>query len=363
MKKILIISLCAVLALAFTFVACSKDNSASDANASTDSNGNSATAETSADGLNSADNEYGFEEEDVTDKDGKKVTDKNGKTVTTEVAVAYHTDAKGNTYAQRIDDNGNEVTKKNGKPVTVKTQTTTKASKSDNKSTGKADSSSASSDTTKANSPSATRATTTTEATTTAKPTATTKKDAEPTKTSDTTKFDGTEKVPKTSATGKEVNFSTSDMETVASMLEVPYLYLQSYENSDGVPIEIAAYTAVWMAQHDGGTGETYPSSPVVLNLFKYYGQTVVNFKTKVNDVKDSPIKYNSKNDTFTVSKYPDKKQDIKITKIEDLGDNNFYKVTADVTGAGKIKTVQAIIQKNKLDSTLDFSIKALNWK
>ena len=170
------------------------------------------------------------------------------------------------------------------------------------------------------------------------------------------------ETVPKTSATGKEVNFSKEDQQIIANMLEVPYLYLESYENSNGVPINIAAYTAVWMAQHDGGTASTYPSSPVVLNLFKFYGQTVVNFKTQVNKVNSTPIKYNSKNDTFSVSKYPKKKQTVKITKIEDLGDNNFYKVTGKVSKADGVKEVQAVVQKNKLDSTLGFSIKALKW-
>lgn len=407
MKKILIISLCAVLVLAFTFVACSKNSDQTNGTTTTANSGetvneNGETTQTTADGLDAADNEYGFETEVVTDKNGKEVTNKSGEKVTTDVAVAYHTDAKGNTYAQKIDDDGNEVTDKKGNPVTLKETTTakntnTKAAKT-SKTSGKADSSisksnsttakgettkltaestkSSGNETTKTGSTATTKknsaVTTTkkneknTEATTestTEKVTATTNKNAEVTKTSDTTKFEGNESVPKTSATGKEVSFSTGDMETIADMLEVPYLYLTSYENSEGVPINIAAYTAVWMAQHDGGTGETYPSSPVVLNLFKFYGQTVVNFKTKVNDVKDTPIKYNTKNDTFTVSTYPEKKQTVKITKIEDLGDNNFYKVTADVSGAGKIKKVYAIIQKNKLDSTLGFSVKALNWK
>lgn len=404
MKKILIISFCAVLVLAFTFVACSKNSDQTNGTTTTANSGetvneNGETTQTTANGLDAADNEYGFETEVVTDKNGKEVTDKSGEKVTTDVAVAYHTDAKGNTYAQKIDDDGNEVTDKKGNPVTLKETTTakntkTKAAKKSNKagsSTSKSNNMTAkdkttklTAESTKSSSNEATKngsnattkknsaVTTTkkdeknTEATTestTEKVTATTNKNAEVTKTSDTTKFEGNESVPKTSATGKEVSFSTGDMETIADMLEVPYLYLTNYENSDGVPINIAAYTAVWMAQHDGGTGETYPSSPVVLNLFKFYGQTVVNFKTKVNDVKDTPIKYNTKNDTFTVSTYPKKKQTVKITKIEDLGDNNFYKVTADVSGAGKIKKVNAIIQKNKLDSTLGFSVKALNWK
>ena len=90
--------------------------------------------------------------------------------------------------------------------------------------------------------------------------------------------------------------------------------------------------------------------------------KTVVNFKTQVNKVNSTPIKYNSKNDTFSVSKYPKKKQTVKITKIEDLGDNNFYKVTGKVSKADGVKKVQAVVQKNKLDSTLGFSIKALKW-
>lgn len=253
--------------------------------------------------LENNNNEYGLETEDVTDKDGKTVTDAKGKAVTTK---------KKKTSRVNADTTGSaKTTAKETKPVKV---------------------------------------------------TGTTKKNVPATKSDDTTAFDGMETVPKTSATGKEVNFSKEDQQIIANMLEVPYLYLASYENSKGVPINIAAYTAVWMAQHDGGTASTYPSSPVVLNLFKFYGQTVVNFKTQVNKVDSTPIKYNSKNDTFSVSKYPKKKQTVKITKIEDLGDNNFYKVTGKVSKADGVKKVQAVVQKNKLDSTLGFSIKALNW-
>lgn len=253
--------------------------------------------------LENNDNEYGLETEDVTDKDGKTVTDAKGKAETTK---------KKKTSRVNADTTGSaKTTAKETKPVKV---------------------------------------------------TGTTKKNVPATKSDDTTAFDGMETVPKTSATGKEVNFSKEDQQIIANMLEVPYLYLASYENSNGVPINIAAYTAVWMAQHDGGTASTYPSSPVVLNLFKFYGQTVVNFKTQVNKVDSTPIKYNSKNDTFSVSKYPKKKQTVKITKIEDLGDNNFYKVTGKVSKADGVKKVQTVVQKNKLDSTLGFSIKALKW-
>lgn len=305
LKKILVLSLCVILIAAFTFAACSKK---SDDKTTT----NSKDTTVQASDLENNDNEYGLETEDVTDKDGKTVTDAKGKAVTTDVAVVYKKDKKGNTYAQKLDKDGKAVTNKKGKPVTVKAETTKK------KKTSRVN--------------------------------------------ADTTAFDGMETVPKTSATGKEVNFSKEDQQIIANMLEVPYLYLASYENSKGVPINIAAYTAVWMAQHDGGTASTYPSSPVVLNLFKFYGQTVVNFKTQVNKVDSTPIKYNSKNDTFSVSKYPKKKQTVKITKIEDLGDNNFYKVTGKVSKADGVKKVQAVVQKNKLDSTLGFSIKALKW-
>lgn len=305
LKKILVLSLCVILIAAFTFAACSKK---SDDKTTT----NSKDTTVQASDLENNNNEYGLETEDVTDKDGKTVTDAKGKAVTTDVAVVYKKDKKGNTYVQKLDKDGKAVTNKKGKPVTVKAETTKK------KKTSRVN--------------------------------------------ADTTAFDGMETVPKTSATGKEVNFSKEDQQIIANMLEVPYLYLASYENSNGVPINIAAYTAVWMAQHDGGTASTYPSSPVVLNLFKFYGQTVVNFKTQVNKVDSTPIKYNSKNDTFSVSKYPKKKQTVKITKIEDLGDNNFYKVTGKVSKADGVKKVQAVVQKNKLDSTLGFSIKALKW-
>lgn len=337
LKKILVLSLCVILIAAFTFAACSKNSDDKTTTAK-----ESTTAATSD--LDSSDNEFGLEEETVTNKDGKAVTDSKGKAVTTDVAVVYKKDKKGNTYAQKLDNSGKEVTDKKGNPVTVKTETTKKSGK-----------------TTRANADTTGSAKTTAKETSSPKPTGTTKKGAGTTKSSDTTAFEGMEKVPKTSATGKEVNFSKEDQQIIANMLEVPYLYLESYENSSGVPIKIAAYTAIWMAQHDGGTASTYPSSPVVLNLFKFYGQTVVNFKTQVNK-QGAPIKYNSKNDTFSVSKYPEKKQTVKITKIEDLGDNNFYKVTGKVSHADGIKEVQAVVQKNKLDSTLGFSIKALKW-
>lgn len=194
--------------------------------------------------------------------------------------------------------------------------------------------------------------------------TVTTKKNVPMTSSKEPVESNGESGVPPLTESGDEVNFSEKDQLIIKSMLEVPYLYQASYENSDGVPIQIATHVAVWMAEHEGSTRKVYPSSPVVLNLFKYFGQTVVNFKAKCNDYAqdyNAPIKYNSKDDTFTISEFTPKVQSVEITKIEDLGGNNYYRVTGTVTGCDKNKVV-AIVQKNKLDTSLGFSIKALKW-
>lgn len=331
MKKVILLLLAIIVLISCTFVACSNK----------DANENETT---SAEGLNDSDADYGFETQAVTDKDGKEVTDKDGKVVTTEVMVQYKTDKKGRKYAVLLDANGEPVTDKNGKEVTLKTPesetTNTTKKKNNNSDNGSSN--------TITNAP---------------KPTGTTNKNAEPTSSENPQKPSGKVSVPKTSDSGTKVNFSQEDQEVIKSMLEVPYLYLKSYENSDGVPIEIATHTAIWMAEHEGSTRTIYPSSPVVLNLFKYYGQTVVNFKTKCNDFAEdvkAPIKYIKKDDTFEISNYTSKVQSVSIKRIEDLG-NNYYKVTADVTGC-KMDQVIAIVQKNRLEATLGFSIKALKW-
>ncbi len=318
MKKTIILSVALVVIIATVFAAC--------------------TAKTNEDGTTSADtnlenydNQIGFE------------TDENGE----EVAVVYELDKNGNTIAYKLDKDGNKLKDENGEYVTVKTDYNITTTKPEN---------------TEAVDPTAGTDKLTTGAA--EKPTGTTNPNLPNTSTPDTTKFEGSESVPKTDATGKEVNFSVEDQSILKSMLEVPYLYLSNYENSDGVPIDIACHTAVWMAAHEGNIRTVYPSSPVVLNLFKFYGQTVVNFKTQCNEFAVSakaPISYNKSNDTFGISEFTAKKQVVSITKIEDLGDNNFYKVTGSVKGCNKKKVV-AIVQKNKLDTTLGFSIKALKW-
>lgn len=318
MKKALLIALALTVAVTGVLVGCNKKQEDETTSSST----------TAPVNLETDDTEVGFEQ------------DENGETV----AVVYENDEKGKTVAYVLDNEGNKKKNEKGEFVTVKTKrekTTAQQSNTvvDEKNTQKL-------------------------TTTTTQPnTATTKKGIPLTQSKETTKFTGTESVPKTSAKGKQVNFSAEDQQIITSMLEVPYLYLSNYENSDGVPIDIACYTAIWMAEREGGTSTVYPSSPVVLNLFKYFGQTVVNFKTQCNQAANessAPISYTS-NDTFIITEYTSKKQTVNITNIQDLGDNNFYKVTADVSNCNKKKVV-AIVQKNKLDTSLGFSIKALKW-
>lgn len=373
MKKSLIILLAALLAVSVIFAACSSK---------TEEETTTLADSTEAD-LDANDTEFGFEAEPVTDEDGKEVTDDKGNTVTTEVAVVYKKDSSGKTYAQKIDSDGNGVTNKKGKPVTVKTTAPKTTAKTDsqnangNANGGNNSGNSADSNNNGGNNSgsgtgnsgntggSENQGTTTT--TTTEKTTATTKKNIPITKDAYTTKFEGEKEiVPKTSDTGEEVNFDEKDQEIIASMLEVPYLYKASFEHSQGIPIETAVYTAVWMSQRDNATAtgdnSPYDSNTVILNLFKYYGNTVVNFKTKCNGISDTPIKYKSSTNSFYISEFPEKQQTVKITQIEDMGNNNFYKITGTVKNADKVKHVVAIVQKNRLEPTLGFSIKALKW-
>ena len=198
---------------------------------------------------------------------------------------------------------------------------------------------------------------------------------SEPDTTTTTVAYDGSEgttssdlkeskddKVPSSNDKGDKVRFSAKDNTRLKDMLEVPYLYNASYENSDGVPAEIASHVAIWMAQRDGLNTTTYASGTIVLDLFKYFGQTVVNFKTNCNDNKgNADITYNTANDTFTIPKAEAHQHTVKITTTESLG-NNYYRITATVSGAGSISKVVAVVQKNRLDSSLGFSIKALKW-
>lgn len=322
-------SIALILALAIiitsAFVACSKNNDVNEADQSTaDPNGLEANAD-----------EYVLDSVPVTDKDGKEVTDANGNVVTTDVAYKVVTKKNGESYGVKIDSDGNEVTNSKGKEVTIKITTTKPTTRKDSIPVVP---------TTKNTTVGTKPATGTTEAKL-------------------TTIESSKDKVPSLSASGKQVKFSQQDADTVADMLMVPYLYNDSYENANGVPTNIAAHAAMWMAAREGLNTSTFASGTIVLDLFKFFGQTVVNFKSKVNSEpsKDYAIKYTTSNDTFSINSFEKQTHTVTNLAFYSLGNNNYYKVEGTVKGC-KYKKVTAIIQRNKLESTLGFSIKALKW-
>lgn len=150
-------------------------------------------------------------------------------------------------------------------------------------------------------------------------------------------------------------------------MLEVPGLYKFSYENKDGVSAEMATHVAVWMAAREDIKGTSFPSGTVVLDLFKYYGQTVVNFKSNCNALAKKRTSTTLSITAIRTACSPSpkarlSKESVKINRVESLGNNNYYKVTGSVSGAKSCKKVVAVVQKNRLDTELGFSIKALKW-
>lgn len=398
MKKSICLILSIIVVLSAVLAACSSDKN----------NDDKKPELTSEQGLDSAVNEFGFVDIEVTDKNGEVVTNAKGEKETTQIVVELSTDKEGNTVGYEIDKDGERVTDKKGNDVTVKPElvTTSQNNKpsstingndstevngttsqnnatTDNGSTGVKDttngdsaqesttdngSTSVSSNrptasTTNTNEPTVVTVTSTKPHPTTESTTMTTKRE-EYTTSSELTTYDDfkKDKVPKTTDEGKPVIFSAEDQQIIKSMLEVPYLYESSYENEDGVPINIARHAAIWMVQRESLNTTSYASATVVLDLFNYFAQTVVNFKTHCNEVGNENIQYVSTNDTFTISAFEDPTHTVTLTGIEFLGNNNYYKVTAKVSGTKKAKSVVAVIQKNNLDSTLGFSIKALKW-
>ncbi len=307
MKKAIAVVLATTIAVSVAMIGCSKEQKKE----------KDATS-TTVDGLIGNEDTYEIVEEKVTNEKGEAVTDKNGNAVTTQVMYKETTDKKGNKINIKIDDNGEVVTDKNHKPVTAKP--------------------------------------TTTKATTTKAP-----KSTEPTSEVTTVPVDE-DVVPKIDDKTKPAEFNESEKKIVKSMLEVPYLYKSNYENEDGVPVEAARHAAVWMAQRENLNTSTYASGTVVLGLFKFFGQTVVQFKNNCGST--SIITYNESNDTFTIPKAENEKQTVTIEKIEEYAqknNNNYYKVTAKVSGCSKTKVV-AVVQKNRLENSLGFSIKAMRW-
>ncbi len=276
------------------------------------------------DGILSSSDDYGFE------------TDENGN----EVLVKYEKDENGNVIANVVDKDGN------------KTGTTVPAKNFNNNSSNN--------DKIDNNNKPSTKDDVTNK----------TNKEKETTNPELTTLPLDKDKVPSTSETGKSVRFCDNDIKRITKMLEIPYLYTESYENIDGVPISLARHVACWTAQNNGITTTNFAGNAVVIDLFTFFAETVTNFKTECNntgnDSSPAQIKYNPANDIFTISSYESRTHSIQIDKIENLGNNNYYKVYASVKAENnsgcKNKKVVAIIQKNKLDTKLGFSIKALKW-
>lgn len=308
MRKAIAVVLATTIAVSVAMIGCSK------------SKNNEVTTTKTVDGLKNNEDTFSIEEETVTDKNGEAVTDKNGNPVTTQVMYKETTDKKGNKIAVKIDDNGEVVTDKNKKPVTVHT---TKAKITINTQT--------------------TAVLPTQELTI-------------------TTVAPDKDIVPKIDDSTKSASFTEDEIKVIEAMFEVPGIYASNYENSDGVPLDAAKHAAIWMAQRENLNTKTYASGTIVLGLFKFFGQTVVNFKN--NCGKNAEITYNASNDTFTIPSAESAVQKVSIEKVEEYSqknNNNYYKVTAKVSGCDKSKVV-AVVQKNRLESSLGFSIKAMRW-
>ncbi|WP_290911634.1 hypothetical protein [Eubacterium sp.] len=307
MRKAIAVVLATTIAVSVAMIGCSK------------SKNNEETTTKTVDGLKNNEDTFSIEEETVTDKNGEAVTDKNGNPVTTQVMYKETTDKKGNKIAVKIDDNGEVVTDKNKKPVTVHT---TKAPKT----------------------------------------TSTTAVSLPDESSTITTVAPDKDIVPKIDDSTKSASFSEDEIKVIEAMFEVPGIYASNYENSDGVPLDAAKHAAVWMAQRENLNTKTYASGTIVLGLFKFFGQTVVNFKN--NCGKNAEITYNASNDTFTIPSAESAVQKVSIEKVEEYSqknNNNYYKITAKVSGCEKSKVV-AVVQKNRLESSLGFSIKAMRW-
>ena len=307
MRKAIAVVLATTIAVSVAMIGCSK------------SKNNEETTTKTVDGLKNNEDTFSIEEETVTDKNGEAVTDKDGNPVTTQVMYKETTDKKGNKIAVKIDDNGEVVTDKNKKPVTVHT---TKAPKT----------------------------------------TSTTAVSLPDESSTITTVAPDKDIVPKIDDSTKSASFTEDEIKVIEAMFEVPGIYASNYENSDGVPLDAAKHAAVWMAQRDNLNTKTYASGTIVLGLFKFFGQTVVNFKN--NCGKNAEITYNASNDTFTIPGAESAVQKVSIEKVEEYSqknNNNYYKITAKVSGCDKSKVV-AVVQKNRLESTLGFSIKAMRW-
>lgn len=329
LKKTIALIIAVLLIFSTVFVACSNKENDNNNNDETDL---SNTGEQQTGGITTPEDEYGFEE------------DEKGNTV----PVKYTKDKNGNIIANVIDEQGNmtdvtvpvhnylpEESTSYKNPPTIANNTTSNPAE----------------DETVTNNTSNEKGTTSPELT--------------------TIKMKNV-KVPKTTDEGKPVQFSDRDILMLTKLLQVPYLYTASYENKDGVPISIARHAAIWMVQNDGSTNTTFPQGTILLDLFTYFDDTVKNFSTECNtaptNTAPAPIRYNQSNNIFTITSYESKTHSINIKEIQNLGNNNYYKVIADVSEENEsgcnVKKLVAVVQKNKLNSKYrySFSVKALQW-
>ena len=177
----------------------------------------------------------------------------------------------------------------------------------------------------------------------------------------------GNNVVPPTSDEGIKVEFSKDDQNKICSLLNIPNIYKYNYESTNGIPTELAPHVAVSIL-HRSSTEATFPSGTVVLELFKYFGQTVVDFKANCNQAaanSGAPISYIKANDVFSSPAVEEDTHIVTFKEAYQLDGNNYYKIVGTVKPIAKnckVKTVIAIVQKNKLDANYGFSIKGLKW-
>lgn len=317
MRKAIAVVLATTIAVSVAMIGCSKSK-----------NNEKTTATTTVDGLINNQDSFEIAEEVVTDKNGETVTDKDGKPVTTQVMYKETTDKKGNKITVKVDDNGEIVTDKHKNPVTV-TTTTSKNNSNINTTTDNNNNDNTPED-----------------------------QDDDFPENEIVDVDPNNDPVPQLNDDTKSARFNRSERSRVEQLLEVPGLYKSNYDGNEEIPIDAARHAAVWMAQRENLNTKTYASGTIVLGLFKFFAQTVVNFKTNCGN--NSSITYNSENDTFTIPGAEPNEQTVSITKVEKYY-NNYYKVYANVSGCDKTKVV-AIVQKNKLDNTINFSVKAMRW-
>lgn len=283
--------------------------------------------------------------EEIFGKETITVTDENGEESTTTVNVKYGKDENGNTVAYVLDENGEVMTDENGEPVTVDTTFVFDEDKTNGET-----------EFVPTEDVSITDLTTNPD---------NTQGDSGETTSPELTTNGGTD-VPDVDDDGDEVIFSTDDLNKISSLLNIPNIYKYNYSASN-VPAELATHVAVSVL-HRSSTETTFASGTVVLELFKYFGQTVVNFKSECNSAaakSGAPITYVSSNDVFQSPSVESETHQVTITKVESLGGNNYYKVTGTVKAISddcNVKNVTAVVQKNKLDTNYGFSVKGLQW-